>query len=134
MNLVEAESEKYRDIVQFSIIDNYLKITVTRLLSYYWLVENCKHKFIYVKSDADFYINAVDVMSKQYNFIINTKKPTGAGFILKKSGPIRNPYHKNSIFKELYPEDIYPPYLSGCFSYWTSSALSIVFIYLFYRH
>lgn len=55
MNLVEAESEKYRDIVQFSIIDNYLKIPVTRLLSYYWLVENCKHKFIYVKSDADFY-------------------------------------------------------------------------------
>lgn len=131
-NLMILERNKYRDIVQFSPPDNYLKITTTRILSYEWLINHCKHKYFYIKSDVDLYTNFFDIIDYELPHIESKYQntPVGAGYIIRNSNVIRSPYHKNAIFKELFPEEVYPPYPSGCFSIWTSSTISLVYFFI----
>lgn len=127
--LLEMENNKYHDIVQFNYKNTYLNITIGIILSYNWTIHYCPKIKYFFKSDADLYINLNKIIKEEMVKIDEPPlKMTSIGRPIPHGKVIRNPYHKNSIFEELYEGKRYHPYLSGCFYVHPMDVLKVVYI------
>lgn len=107
---VEAESRKHGDIIQVNFIDTYQNLTIKTLLMMRWLDAHCPQTHYGMKVDADIFVNTFYL--KDYlkscprrNFI--------TGSVISDGKPRRDNSDKWRISEQQYPEDSFPPYVSG---------------------
>lgn len=135
--IISEEASKYNDIVQFSTPDNFISKATTHVLSFLWLQNNCQSIAYYINLDIRTFINVEYIINKERGRIqkSNKGKDTAAfGEVIENEAPNRDPYHRKSIFKEIYFNNIYPPYLTNRLSIWPAksidSVLYIINIYI----
>lgn len=113
-NQIISESQKYKDILQFGFKDDYHNLTLKAIALLGWISLNCLVGDYIVKTDDDILVN----INRLKEMIDNKTFQSGiTGRLFKDSKPVRdiNSEYANKWFvpKDLYPEDYYPPYLSG---------------------
>jgi len=115
-SLVEAESDKYGDIVQGPFIDHYHNLTLKNLMGLKWAVRHCPNARFILKSDDDAFIDVAQLK----NFIQRT---FGGGEVhqldgntlicnVQENGQVQRS-GKWAVSVRDYPEHDYPPFCSG---------------------
>lgn len=132
--LLNSELYKYNDIIQFSHKNTYLNNTITAMLCYKWILNNCPNILYMIKADMDMYVNIKTLVDNNLvKYGENIKENTAIGFIIRHGAVIRDMRHKNSIFPEFYPKDEWPNYLSGClFIYTIDVVKKVLFLFFYY--
>lgn len=105
---LKEEAEEYKDIVQFSFIDNYYNITLKAISILRWIDRKCpKTKYI-LKTDDDVLVNINLLVDKLDSF------ETGfSGQLLRYVGPQRVETDKWFIPPKYYPQTYFPNYMNG---------------------
>lgn len=107
---IEQESSKYEDIIQINFIDTYENLTIKTLMMMRWLDAHCPQTLYGMKVDADIFVNTFYLRDylracPRRGFI--------TGSVISDGAPRRDTKSKWKISKEQYPEDSFPPYVSG---------------------
>lgn len=107
---IEKESRTHGDIIQINFIDTYQNLTIKTLQIMRWLHARCPQAHYGMKVDADIFVNVFYL--KDYlktcpirDFI--------TGSVINDGRPKRDSRNKWSLSTELYPDDSFPPYVSG---------------------
>lgn len=107
---LEEESRKHADIIQMDFQDSYQNLTIKTMMMMNWLAAHCPNATFVMKVDADIFVNVFYLMgrlqsSPRQNFI--------TGSVIWDGKPRRDVHSKWHVSEELYPEDRFPPYVSG---------------------
>lgn len=107
--LVE-ENRKHADIIQMNFQDSYQNLTIKTMMMMNWLATHCPNASYVMKVDADifvnvFYLNRRLRSSPRQGFI--------TGSVITDGKPRRERNSKWRVSEEAYPEDSFPPYVSG---------------------
>ena len=107
---IKGESNKYGDIIQESFIDTYENLTIKSLMLLKWFEQNCHQTQYVMKTDDDMYIN----LPKLYDLVKTNQNPhLLVGSLISNAAPIRESRHKWYVPDHVFPESLYPNYLSG---------------------
>ncbi|KAK4885741.1 hypothetical protein RN001_002012 [Aquatica leii] len=108
--LIDTENDIYRDIIQENFIDTYNNLTIKSVMLLKLIKDECSEsvKFI-MKTDDDTFVNLPNLIST----LRNTNTPILFGKLIRHSKPIRNYYDKWYVPHYMYPDVVYPNYLSG---------------------
>ena len=110
LKILQNENSISGDLIQKSFNDSYRALTTKVLEILRWYVDSSEKIPHLMKTDDDMYINvknAHEVALSKHNMDGLT------GLLICKSFPHRDPKSKWHMPKSLYPEKIYPPFLSG---------------------
>ncbi|XP_033760321.1 beta-1,3-galactosyltransferase brn-like [Pecten maximus] len=112
-NFVEAESIKFRDIIQEDFIDTYLNNTLKTVMAYNWVDKFCRGASILFFVDDDYYVHYERIIS--HIRAVFQLKNTGvfAGTLASKAVPYRRHETIWSLTFSQYPYDYFPPYVGG---------------------
>lgn len=107
---VDEESKNYGDIIQINFLDTYQNLTIKTLQMMRWLDVHCPKTRYGMKVDADIFVNVFylrDYLKScpRRNFI--------TGSVINDGKPKRDSNNKWKVSKQQYPEDTFPPYVSG---------------------
>ncbi|XP_060740173.1 beta-1,3-galactosyltransferase 2 [Tachysurus vachellii] len=107
---LQDESLAYRDIVQMNFMDTYQNLTIKTMMIMNWVAVYCRSARYVMKIDADIFLNVpylVDYLQNKpkHNYI--------TGSVISDGRPRRNPNSKWYLSNDVYPESLFPPYLSG---------------------
>ncbi|TSV94884.1 Beta-1,3-galactosyltransferase 2 [Bagarius yarrelli] len=107
---LQSESVEYRDIIQMDFQDTYQNLTIKTMMIINWVATYCHSAQYVMKIDADIFLNLPYLVhylqdKPKHNFI--------TGSVIIDARPRRNPKSKWYLSKEVYPESMLPPYLSG---------------------
>ncbi|XP_017290719.1 beta-1,3-galactosyltransferase 1 [Kryptolebias marmoratus] len=107
---LEQESRLYADIIQVDFMDSYQNLTLKTLMMMKWLGAHCSNASFAMKVDADIFVNVFHLRDR-----LRTSPRLGfiTGSVIRDGRPRRDPWSKWYLSKELYPEDSFPPYVSG---------------------
>ncbi|XP_034548067.1 beta-1,3-galactosyltransferase 2 [Notolabrus celidotus] len=107
---LEEESRKHADIIQMNFQDSYQNLTIKTVMVMSWLAAYCPNALYAMKVDADIFVNV-------YYLISRLQGPPRQGFItgsvIRDGKPRRDVSSKWYVSEELFPEDSFPPYVSG---------------------
>ncbi|XP_052088157.1 beta-1,3-galactosyltransferase brn-like [Mytilus californianus] len=109
---VDFESEKYKDIVQLNINDQYHNVVYKTIYALIWLSQiNITSTFIHFVDDDRFLnpLNIYDIARRN----INSADLIVVGYLLNQSKTIRDKSSKTYVSPDDYPFDLYPPYIIG---------------------
>ncbi|XP_055080147.1 beta-1,3-galactosyltransferase 1 [Periophthalmus magnuspinnatus] len=107
---VEEESKNYGDIIQINFIDSYQNLTIKTLMMMRWLDVHCPQTRYGMKVDADIFVN-VFYLKDYLKFCPRRSFITGS--VINDGAPRRNSESKWHLSEQEYPEDTFPPYVSG---------------------
>ncbi|KAL8621688.1 hypothetical protein ACOMHN_024659 [Nucella lapillus] len=111
---INAESQRYGDIVSGSYVDSYQNLTLKVMHGLAWVNRHCQVPIV-LKTDDDCFVNAA--LFKQFLLYYNTKTThLYAGNLLMNKNRrkvIRNLDEKWSVPKDDYLPEYYPVYASG---------------------
>ncbi|KAK2902538.1 hypothetical protein Q8A73_012284 [Channa argus] len=107
---LEDENRKHADIIQMSFQDTYQNLTIKTMMIMNWLATYCPNANYFMKVDADIFVNVLYLIrwlrsSPQQGFI--------TGSVITDGRPRRESNSKWYLSEEVYPEDSFPPYVSG---------------------
>lgn len=107
---LEKESALHADIIQMNFMDSYQNLTIKTMMMMKWLATHCPNASYAMKVDADIFVNVFYLIqrlrsSPRLGFI--------TGSVIRDGRPRRTPNSKWYVSEELYPEDSFPPYVSG---------------------
>ncbi|XP_040899192.1 beta-1,3-galactosyltransferase 2 [Toxotes jaculatrix] len=107
---LEDESRKHGDIIQMNFQDNYQNLTIKVMMMMNWLATYCPNASYVMKVDADIFVNVFFLIrwlrsSPREGFI--------TGSVISDGRPRRDSNSKWHVSEEQYPEDGFPPYVSG---------------------
>lgn len=107
---LKKESLAYKDIVQMDFLDSYYNLTIKTMMIMNWVANYCRSAQYAMKIDSDIFLNVpylVDYLQNKakHNFI--------TGSVITDGRPRRNPNSKWHLSEEIYPENLFPPYVSG---------------------
>lgn len=109
---IREENEAYHDIIQFDMKNSFMNLTLLAILTYNWTAVHCPNIQYYIRADNDMWNNPSvylpELVSKNYtNALI--------GSPIVNSRPARYLYHRYYLSEKVYPENIFLPYVAGCF-------------------
>ncbi|XP_037536665.1 beta-1,3-galactosyltransferase 1-like [Nematolebias whitei] len=107
---LEHESRLHEDIIQMDFMDSYQNLTLKTLMMMKWLGSHCPNTSFAMKVDADIFVNVFHLKDR-----LRTS-PTQSfitGSVIWDGRPRRDPSSKWYLSKDMYPEDSFPPYVSG---------------------
>lgn len=107
---LRKESAKYKDIVQMDFLDSYHNLTIKTMMIMNWVANHCRSAQYAMKIDADIFLNMPYLVAYLQN---KAKHNYITGSVINDGQPRRNPNSKWYLSEELYPENLFPPYLSG---------------------
>lgn len=110
---LEAESQRYHDILQQDFLDSYRNLTVKTLMGMNWVALHCPRASYVMKTDSDMFVNTEYLVSKLLRPEIKPKKNYFTGNNMRGFGPNRNKNSKWYMPPEMYPDDKYPTFCSG---------------------
>lgn len=138
LSRLRIESEQYDDIVQENFIDTYNNLTIKSVMLLKWVMQRCLKSVAFVmKCDDDTFVNipnllhyllggtvplyndtidwydqhTVEVMSNRNRLNITSDLLTG--YLFCGVSPVADVSNKWYMPYYMYPENIYPHYLSG---------------------
>ncbi|KAK2584710.1 hypothetical protein KPH14_007044 [Odynerus spinipes] len=109
-NFVVKESLRYNDIMQESFLDTYNNLTLKSIMMLKWVTSNCEETKFVMKTDDDMFVNILLLMKT----LQARKQPDNIllGSLICNARPISDPKNKWYMPKYMYPEKVYPNYLS----------------------
>lgn len=111
--LLEAESQRYHDIIQQDFMDSYKNLTIKTLMGMNWVAIHCPRASYVMKTDSDMFVNTEYLIYKLLRPEIKPKKNYFTGNNMRGFGPNRNKNSKWYMSPELYPGEKYPTFCSG---------------------
>ncbi|KAK9523112.1 hypothetical protein VZT92_019533 [Zoarces viviparus] len=107
---LEEESRTHADIIQVNFQDSYQNLTIKTMMMMSWLATHCPNASYAMKVDADVFVNVFYLLRR-------LRRSPARGFItgsvISDGRPRRDSSSKWHLSEELYPEDSFPPYVSG---------------------
>lgn len=110
-NFIIEESLRYNDMLQEKFVDTYNNLTLKSIMMLKWVTSNCKETKFIMKTDDDMFVNIFLLMKT-----LQTQKHSDnilLGSLICNARPISDPKNKWYMPKYMYPEKVYPNYLSG---------------------
>ncbi|XP_061836501.1 beta-1,3-galactosyltransferase 1 [Nerophis lumbriciformis] len=109
-DMLEEESRTHADVIQMDFLDTYQNLTIKTVMIMNWLAVHCPNVSYAMKVDSDMFVNVFYLLpllsrSPRRRFI--------TGSVISDGKPKRDPKHKWQISEQMYPEDSFPPYVSG---------------------
>lgn len=111
--MLEAESQRYHDIIQQDFMDSYKNLTIKTLMGMNWVAIHCPRASYVMKTDSDMFVNTEYLIYKLLRPEIKPKKDYFTGNNMRGFGPNRNKNSKWYMSPELYPGEKYPTFCSG---------------------
>lgn len=108
---VEDESVLYGDIVRQDFVDTYDNLTLKTIMAFQWLSEFCPNARFFMKTDADVFVNAPNLV--KFLLQLNSSENFFTGYPFLENSAFRGFDRKRYISYEEYPFRQYPPYCSG---------------------
>lgn len=107
---IQDESRKHGDIIQMDFRDSYHNLTIKTVMMMNWVATHCPTASYVMKVDADIFVNVFYLLDwlkscPHQGFI--------TGSVIRDGRPRRDSNSKWYISEEQYPEDRFPPYVSG---------------------
>ncbi|KAM3873775.1 N-acetyllactosaminide beta-1,3-N-acetylglucosaminyltransferase 2 [Diretmus argenteus] len=122
--LLELESQKYGDILQWDFRDTFFNLTLKDLLFWRWLQQYCPTAIFVFKGDDDIFVRTgalLDYLHKQWEEHIMWRAYRNetdmmmdlfVGEVINNAKPNREPTTKYYIPESFY-KGVYPPYAGG---------------------
>lgn len=110
---IEAESQRYHDIIQQEYMDTYKNLTIKTLMGMYWVATYCPGASYIMKTDSDVFVNTEYLIHKLLKPKGLPRQKYFTGHLMRGHAPIRNKRSKWYMPPELYPSDRYPTFCSG---------------------
>ncbi|XP_044218235.1 beta-1,3-galactosyltransferase 2 [Thunnus albacares] len=107
---LEEESRKHADIIQMNFVDSYKNLTIKTMMMMNWLATHCPNASYTMKVDADIFVNVFYLIRRLSS---SPRQGYITGSVIGDGKPRRDSNSKWQITEELYPEDSFPPYVSG---------------------
>lgn len=107
---LERESGQHGDIIQMNFRDSYQNLTIKTMMIMNWLATRCPGASYAMKVDADIFVNVFYLMSRLGS---SPRQGFITGSVIRDGTPRRDSNSKWHVSEELYPEDSFPPYVSG---------------------
>jgi len=107
---VIRESGVFHDIIQVNVYDNYSNLTHKSIAMLQWIQKYCHNVKHVLKTDDDMYIGRDVLLGDLRNTV---HKRFIMGHLIAAAAPIRDPSSKWYTPKHIYPESMYPNYMSG---------------------
>lgn len=106
----KKEGMTHRDIVQMDFLDTYHNLTIKTMMIMNWVANFCRSADYAMKIDADIFLNVPYLVhylqtKPKHNYI--------TGSVITDGRPRRDPNSKWHLSEELYPDNAFPPYVSG---------------------
>lgn len=111
--MLEAESQRYHDIIQQDFLDTYKNLTLKTLMGINWVAVHCPQAGYVMKTDSDMFVNTEYLIYKLLRPELKPKKNYFTGNNMRGFAPNRNKNSKWYMPPELYPNDKYPTFCSG---------------------
>ena len=107
---LEDESRRHADIIQMNFQDTYQNLTIKIMMMMNWLATYCPNASYVMKVDADIFVNVFYLTrwlrtSPRQGFV--------SGSLINDGRPRRDSNSKWYVSEKQYPEDSFPPYVSG---------------------
>ncbi|KAM4706471.1 acetylgalactosaminyl-O-glycosyl-glycoprotein beta-1,3-N-acetylglucosaminyltransferase-like [Discoglossus pictus] len=112
--LLEIESNTYRDIVQWDFWDSFYNLTLKQVLFYEWLENNCPGAQFVFNGDDDVFVNTFNVITYLSGLGEGAaNNPLFVGQLNERMPPVREKNSKYYVSVELFPGDSFVPYCGG---------------------
>ena len=108
---INKESSMFNDILQENFIDDYNNITLKTVMAFHWCVTKCSKTKYFFFVDEDYLVNVRLLLTDLRKKTLDTSIYTGNVWYGAK--PNRNKRSKWFISKAEYPDDVWPPYVTG---------------------
>ncbi|XP_015258669.1 PREDICTED: beta-1,3-galactosyltransferase 2-like [Cyprinodon variegatus] len=107
---LEEESAQHADIIQMDFMDSYQNLTIKTLMMMGWLGAHCPGAPYAMKVDSDIFLNIFHLLRR-----LRTAPRAGfiTGSVISDGRPRRDPSSKWFLSERLFPEERFPPYVSG---------------------
>ena len=109
---LHEESAVYHDLLMEDFDDTYKNLSLKTMMAMKWASTHCPQASFVMKTDDDMYVSYRNIL----NYIFKSEIPKtdlAVGMKIGGEAPIRNTNSKWYMSKELFPGDVYPPWLSG---------------------
>ncbi|CAI9543273.1 unnamed protein product [Staurois parvus] len=114
MQLLEAESHTYGDILQWDFEDTFYNLTLKQVLFHKWMDLRCPGAQFIFNGDDDVFVNAVNVITYLRGLEFDgLQKHLFVGALNIGMPPVREKYSKYYVPEQLFPGDYYAPYCGG---------------------
>ena len=110
---VAEEDKEYGDILQWNFFDSFRNLTLKDCLFLQWYARYCEGVPYIFKGDDDVFVNTKNIVKLLKNLPVSNRDDLFMGSVLDGSPRILDPTWKYYVSYNLYPEKIYPPYVSG---------------------
>lgn len=107
---LEEESRKHMDIIQMNFVDSYKNLTIKTMMMMNWLATHCPNTSYAMKVDADIFVNVFYLKRRLSG---SPRQDYITGSLISDGKPRRDSNSKWQLTEEMYPEDNFPPYVSG---------------------
>ncbi|XP_067331894.1 beta-1,3-galactosyltransferase 2-like [Channa argus] len=111
--MLEAESQRYHDIIQQDFLDSYKNLTIKTLMGMNWVAMHCPQASYVMKTDSDMFVNTEYLIYKLLRPGLKPKRNFFTGNNMRGFAPNRNKNSKWYMPPELYPSEKYPTFCSG---------------------
>ncbi|XP_043685267.1 beta-1,3-galactosyltransferase 1-like isoform X2 [Vespula pensylvanica] len=110
-SFIIEESFQFNDILQEKFLDTYNNLTLKSIMILKWVTTNCEEAKFIMKTDDDMFVNIILLMKTLQ--ARTQSKGVLLGSLICNARPISDPKNKWYMPKYMYPEKVYPNYLSG---------------------
>ena len=121
--MLREENDYYHDIIQFDMKNHFMNLTLLAILTYNWTDFYCPNIQYYVRSDNDMWFNPYTMIS---SFLNVPRKNALMGNKIVHGKPIRVSVSRYYLSKNVFPEEEFSPYMSGCFLAMSRDVLPII--------
>ncbi|XP_060082712.1 beta-1,3-galactosyltransferase brn-like [Ylistrum balloti] len=111
--MIDYEADFYKDIIQENFQDAYFNNTLKTVMAFNWAMESCADANYYLFVDDDHFVNVPGLVQFIKSLSRDTQENLFLGFLISCGEPERSKTSKWQISLELYPFDLWPPYLAG---------------------
>lgn len=107
---LEEENRKHADIIQMNFQDSYQNLTIKTMMMMNWVATHCPSASYVMKVDSDVFVNVFYLIRRLRS---SPRQGFITGSVIIDGKPRRDRNSKWGVSEEAYPEDSFPPYVSG---------------------
>ncbi|XP_060928038.1 beta-1,3-galactosyltransferase 2 [Limanda limanda] len=107
---LEEENREHADIIQMNFLDSYQNLTIKTVMMMNWAATHCPRASYVMKVDSDIFVNVFYLLRWLRS---RPRQAFITGSVINDGRPRRDVYSKWYVSEEEFPEDSFPPYVSG---------------------
>ena len=111
--VILMEMAKFNDIIRLDILDDYYTLSEKSIAAFQWINKYHKNVKYVLKQDDDAYVNITRLKNRVQSIERRGAKDFMAGFYFHGRKPKRHPLGKYYTPFSLWPNDTWPPCLTG---------------------